>query len=320
MGEIKILEIRSEIGAGTRGASLGIEALKTAALNVGNLFFYHHETEEIPNENKLLYHPVKFNHARYIEGMVKIYNRLSRKVTETLKKGQYPLILSGDHASAGATIAGIKSAYPELRLGIVWMDAHADLHTPYTTPSGNVHGMPLAAALNEDNLSYKKREPDTSAIKYWNQLKQSGNITPKIFPHDIIIIAARDCEKEEEALIKTKGIHTITVKEVRKKGAPSIARQTLEKLGTCDLIYLSFDVDSLDPNLSTGTGTPVKEGLWKEEAEQLIVTLLQDPRVCCFELTEINPTLDTKNKMAEMAFDILAKGAEKIKQQGAPQL
>lgn len=313
MTTIKILELKSEIGAGTHGAGMGIDAIKTAALNKGSLFFGNNEKEEIPNENELLHHPIKYAHARFIEGLTKVYDNMSKAVAQTLIQQQYPIILSGDHASAGATIAGIKMAFPKARLGVIWIDAHADLHTPYTTPSGNMHGTPLAASMNEDNLSQQKNELNPETIRYWKQLKNTGNIIPKILPNDLVIIGLRDYEKEEQALIKKQGIHTIPVPEVRKNGSISTAKKTLQLLDACDMIYLSFDVDSLDPSLSRGTGTPVANGLWEEEAAQLIYSLLAGKKVCSFEITEVNPTLDTKNKMAEIAFGILEQSAKIIK-------
>ncbi len=313
MTTIKILEQKSEIGAGTRGAGLGVDAIKTAAFNRQSTLFSHYPHEEVPNENELLFHPVRHPHARYIEGITKIYDRTSTAVAKTLTQQFFPLVLSGDHSSAGATIAGIKIAYPKSRLGVIWIDAHADLHTPYTSPSGNVHGMPLAISLSEDNLSHKKNELTPEVTNYWEQLKKTGHIAPKVLPQDIVIIGVRDYEKEEDALIREKEIHTFPVAGVREKGSEQIAKATLSLLNDCDLIYLSFDVDSLDPDVSKGTGTPVANGFRKEEASELIFSLLADEKICCFEIAEVNPTLDTENKMAAIAFDVLAKGIEIIK-------
>src|SRR5699024_2892453 len=203
-------------------------------------------------------------------------------------------------------------ACPKKRTGLIWIDAHADLHTPYTTPTGNVHGMPLATALNINNLSCKRNDPDTTTIQYWNSLKKTGGIAPKVQPEDVAIIGLRSYEKEEKTLIKKLGIHTVQVEEVRKNGAERISKNCLEQLRGCDLIYLSFDVDSLDPSISRGTGTPVEKGLFKNEAASLLTSLIKDPRVCCLEITEINPTLDSKNKMAIAAFDLLALSAAEI--------
>jgi len=153
MRKAKLLLIRSELGAGTRGASMGIDALKIAAIDLGSDYFRRHDDVEIVDENWLLLEKVKFKYAKRIRGIIKIYERISKNVARVLKKpGTFPIVLSGDHSSAGGTIAGIKAAYPDQSIGVVWIDAHADLHSPYTTPSGNMHGMPLAAALGEDNL------------------------------------------------------------------------------------------------------------------------------------------------------------------------
>src|SRR5690606_28908359 len=150
MKNIKIIEVKSEIGAGTRGASLGVDAIKIAALDFMSNFFIHFPTEEIKTENKLLYEPIESPYAKRIKGMISMYDRVSKSVCETVTANWFPIVLSGDHGTAGGTIAGIKMARPKAKLGIIWIDAHADLHTPYTTPSGNLHGMPLAATIGED--------------------------------------------------------------------------------------------------------------------------------------------------------------------------
>ena len=158
MKEIKILEQKSEIGAGTRGASLGIDAMKVASLNQNNLFFLKYKTKKIAHQNHLLYEENKTPTAIRIGGVVEVFNSTSNEVKAVLNQGCFPLVLSGDHASAGGTIAGIRAFNPELKLGVVWIDAHGDLHSPYTSPTGNIHGMPLATALGEDNLDFQIKE------------------------------------------------------------------------------------------------------------------------------------------------------------------
>jgi arginase len=149
MRNIKLIEVASEIGAGTRGASLGIEAIKIAALDFMSSFFIHFPSEKISTDNKILYEPIDSPYAKRIKGVAAMYDKVSKAVCETMKTHFFPVVLSGDHSNAGATIAGIKMAKPKSKLAVIWIDAHADLHTPYTTPSGNMHGMPLATALNE---------------------------------------------------------------------------------------------------------------------------------------------------------------------------
>src|SRR5690349_14123770 len=171
MKNIKLIEVPSEIGAGTRGASLGVEAIKIAALDFMSNFFVHFPSEKIETQNNLLFEPIQSPYAKRIQGVVSMYERISKSVCDSIKNNFFPVILSGDHSSAGGTIAGIKMARPKSKLGVIWIDAHADLHTPYTTPSGNLHGMPLATAIAEDNDDMRVHEPDEKTVKMWEQLK-----------------------------------------------------------------------------------------------------------------------------------------------------
>jgi arginase len=307
MKNIKIIEVPSEIGAGTRGASLGISSIKIAALDFMSNFFVHFPSERIPDENRLLFEPIDSPYARRIKGIVTMYERVSQSVCNTIKNNFFPVVLSGDHSTAGATIAGIKLAKPKSKLGVIWIDAHADLHTPYTTPSGNVHGMPLAAVINEDNIESAVHELDETTIGYWNQLKKMAKVTPMVNPEDIVFISLRDFEKEEKYLIEKYGMKVFSTNEVRRKGTENILRSITRYLSDCTDIYVSFDVDSLDPSISKGTGTPVSNGLKEREAEDLISKLMQNRKICCFEITEVNPTLDKENMMSEIAFNILQR-------------
>lgn len=307
MKNIKIIEVPSEIGAGTRGASLGIDAIKIAALDFMSNFFVHFPSEKIPHENKLLFEPIESPYAKRIKGVINMYEKVSKSVSESLKGNFFPVLISGDHSNAGATIAGIKMAKPKSKLGVIWIDAHADLHTPYTTPSGNLHGMPLATAINEDNQDCAIHELDEETKSQWKALKQMGKISPKVLPEDIVFISLRDFEKEEKHLIEKHGMKVITTNEVRRKGPENIVRSVLRYLSDCTDIYISFDVDSLDSSISKGTGTPVNNGLREREAEDLISKFMQNRKVCCFEITEVNPTLDKENMMAEIAFNILQR-------------
>jgi arginase len=307
MKNIKLIEVPSEIGAGTRGASLGIEAIKIAALDFMSNFFVHFPSEKIESENRQLFEPIQSPYAKRINGVITMYEKVSKSVKETLKNNFFPVVISGDHSSAGGTIAGIKAAKPNSKLGVIWIDAHADLHTPYTTPSGNMHGMPLAATIAEDNMESKVHELDEKTVKYWDQLKQIGKISPKVLPEDIVFIALRDFEKEEKFLIEKHGMKVISTNEVRRKGPENVVRSVLRYLSDCTDIYVSFDVDSLDSSISKGTGTPVSNGLREREAEDLVSKFMQNRKICCFEITEVNPTLDKENLMAEIAFNILQR-------------
>jgi arginase len=307
MRNIKLIEVPSEIGAGTRGASLGIDAIKIAALDFMSSFFIHFPSEKICSDNKILYEPIDSPYAKRIKGVAAMYEKVSKAVSETIKTHFFPVVISGDHSNAGATIAGIKMAKPKSKLGVIWIDAHADLHTPYTTPSGNLHGMPLAIALDEDNKDCAVHDLDQETKKYWEQLKNIGKIAPKILPEDIVFISLRDYEKEERHLIEKYEMKVITTNEVRRKGPENIVRSVIRYLSDCTDIYVTFDVDSLDSSISKGTGTPVSNGLREREAEDLISKFMQNRKICCFEITEVNPTLDRENLMAEIAFNILQR-------------
>ena len=307
MKNIKLIEVPSEIGAGTRGASLGIDAIKIAALDFMSNFFIHFPSEKIPTEHKLLYEPIESPYAKRIKGVAALYDRVSKAVYDTIKNNFFPVVLSGDHSVAGATMAGIKMAKPKSRMGVIWIDAHADIHTPYTTPSGNIHGMPLAIAMNEDNLDCGVHEIDEETAQYWNKLKNMGGIAPKVLPEDVVFISLRDFEKEEKYLIEKYGMKVVSTNEVRRKGPENIVRSVTRYLSDCTDIYISFDVDSMDSSISKGTGTPVHNGLREREAEDLVSKFMQNRKICCLEITEVNPTLDKENLMAEIAFNILQR-------------
>ncbi len=307
MKTLKFIEVKSEIGAGTRGASMGVDAIKIAALDYGSNMFKQIESIEVKTENQLLFEASKKPYAKRIDGILAIYERLANQVSQTLKKNHFPIVLAGDHSTAGGTIAGIKMAYPKQKLGVIWIDAHADIHSPFTSPSGNMHGMPLAVSLNEDNMANKMNKPDKETTDLWNRLKKVGGISPKITYNDLVYIGVRDVEPEETYLLKKHKIKTFTTAEVKRNGVEKIARDALAHLSGCNLIYVSFDVDSMDSSISKGTGTPVRNGITEKEAGSLCVRLIQNEKVCCFEICEVNPTLDKENLMAENTFEILQK-------------
>ncbi len=314
MKAIQLIENNSEIGAGTRGASLGIEALKVASLNAKSDYFSIREAKVVPTHNELLFEENSTPTAIRVKGIRKVYEAVAKLVSDTLTNEDFPLVLAADHASAGGTIAGIKQQYPNKTLGVIWIDAHGDLHSPFTSPTGNVHGMPLATALNEDNVACKVKEVDAESLENWNALKNTGGMAPKIEAENLVFFGVRDTEKPEDELIKRLDIKNFTVAECRQKGISAVAQDAINRLQNCDIIYISFDVDSMDPDMvSYGTGTPVPDGFSPAEANQLIQELFQSDKVVCFEMVEINPTLDNKkNEMAETAFEILVNTTQTI--------
>ncbi len=304
----------SELGAGTRGASLGFDAMMIASFKENRKFFKKYRPEFIQHENHRLFEDIKTPFAKRLDGITKVYGRVEAKVDEVLTDNDFPILVSGDHSNAGGTIAGLKRHFVEERLGVIWIDAHADIHSPYTSPSGNMHGMPLATALGEDNLDCKIVKVPEETARLWNKLKGEH---ARVRYEDLIYIGVRDYEKPEEYLMIRHKIENITVPKSRELGVEGVFQRVQERLADCDKIYISFDVDSMDPSISRGTGTPVPGGFKVDEVEEIILRLLDDPRLCCFEFTEVNPVLDDKgNAMAETAFRILKAVSDKLETLG----
>jgi arginase len=316
MKQIELIEITSEIGAGTRGSSMGVQALKIASLNEKSTYFRKYPISKTPNTNEVLLTDNKYPYAKHIDSVYENLHKVADLVSKTGSKAKetFPIILSADHSSAYGTIAGIKKSLPNKRLGVIWIDAHADLHTPYTTPSGNMHGMPLAMALYEDNKICQVNQPEKETLDYWSKIKNIGTDTAKILAEDLVFIGLRSTEAAEESLIEKGNIRTIRTREVNRKGVLKIVDEVFEHLSECDLIYISFDVDSTDSRFSAGTGTPEKYGLSPDQALQLNTNLVQNPKVICWEMAEINPTLDTKNNMATYGFEVLQQVTKVLEQ------
>lgn len=292
---------------------MGVDAIKIAALDFGSPFFKKFKSVEIKTENQLLLEPVVHDYAKRIKGIYTLNERLAIELQKTIvKENSIPIVLAGDHSSAIGTIAGLKMAYPNKRLGVIWIDAHADIHSPYTTPSGNMHGMPIACSLGEDNKERQINKLDDETSEYWEKLKSLGGICPKINYEDLVYIALRDFEAPEDYLIKKNKVRVFNLQEIRKKAVERVAIESLNYLDACDMIYVSFDVDSMDSRISSGTGTPVPNGITEKEAGNLIYYIMRSKKIVCFEMVEINPTLDKENLMAENAFEILQKATNQL--------
>jgi arginase len=312
---IKIIKNRSDIGAGTRGSDMGIDAIEIAAINANNNYFTQFDFEDVETENESIYNKVKNSFGKRIEHVVHQCTRVSNAVQRNLNDAFFPLVISGDHSSALGTISGIKAAYPNKKLGVVWIDAHADIHSPYTSPSGNVHGMPLAAAMGEDNLDCKINIITNETETFWEAMKNIGTSEIKVKPENIIYFGVRDTEKPEAHQMEKLNIRNYKVDEIRFRGLEKCVNEAIDKLGDCEILYLSFDVDSMDCDLiSFGTGTPVPKGFDQFEIIKIINGFLRTKKVVCLEFVEVNPLLDLKgNKMGEIAFEILDEVTKTLK-------
>ena len=307
MTSIQIIKNRSDIGAGTRGSDMGIDAMEIAAINAENDYFNRYDFVDVPTHNESVYTKVKVASAKRVQFVLSQCQRVAQSIRQVLEGSHFPIVLSGDHSSALGTLSGLKGHFPKANIGVVWIDAHADLHSPYTTPSGNVHGMPLAAALGADNLDYAINTLDADAQDIWKQMKNIEVEGPKVKPEHLVYFGLRDTEEAEDALRKELGIRNYTVAETRFRGLQNCLSEALGVLSDCDYIYVSFDVDSLDCDLiSKGTGTPVSKGFDPEEVKTIIKAVIDTNKLICLEVCEVNPLLDSKgNVMAETAFEVL---------------
>ncbi|PVX44652.1 arginase [Flavobacterium sp. 103] len=304
---IKIIKNRSDIGAGTRGSDMGIDAIEIAAINKNSDYFNEYEFEDVKTHNESIYDKYRSSVAKRIEHVVEQCTRVNNAVKKSLTNNYFPIVLSGDHSSALGTISGIKAAYPAQTVGVIWIDAHADLHSPYTTPSGNIHGMPLAAVLGDDNLDCQVNDVAKDTQEHWDEMKNIGIHGPKVLAENLIYFGVRDTEEAEDKQIEKLHIRNYKVDEVRYRGLETCVDEALAKLSHCDVLYISFDVDSMDCDLiSFGTGTPVSRGFDQYEIIDIINQIIWSKKVVCIEVVEVNPLLDTKgNKMAETAFQVL---------------
>jgi arginase len=297
-----------DIGAGKKGAADGPLAVKNQLIENG----IHIEQCVVLNEN--CDEELDGNNYQFAKKIDKVLNnsiQLESSLFEIVKKGEFPIVLSGDHSNAIGAISGLKNAHPDKRIGVIWVDAHADLHSPYTTPSGNLHGMPLAVLTGIDNQGISTNAVTEEEVAVWNQLKQLGqqNICPEIALKDIVFIGLRDAEEAEWQTIRERGVIAFEPEEIASSGIESIINKSFDYLKDCDLFYVSFDADSLDPKLSTGTGTPSPDGLKISEAESIFKAVFKHPKLGALEITEVNPNLQQgENEMATIISRLLIAG------------
>ncbi len=314
MKSIKIIKNRSDIGAGSRGSDMGIDAIEIAAINKNNDYFDKFEFVDVITENESIYNKVNNSFAKRIGNVLNQCTRLSNHVKVSLQEEIFPIVISGDHSSALGTISGVKAAFLSKEIGVIWIDAHADIHSPYTSPSGNIHGMPLAATLADDNLEFQINEVSRETSDLWDRMKNIGVRGAKVKAENLVYFGVRDTEEPEYKQIENLGIKNYTVSEVRYRGLEICVNEAMQKLSDCEAIYISFDVDSMDCDMiSYGTGTPVSKGFDPDEITKIINQIVETKKVVCIEFVEVNPLLDFKgNKMAETAFEILNKVTETI--------
>lgn len=303
---VQFFAVYSDIGAGYRGTKKGVEKLAKHCQTTHNA-----QVVSIVNNAKVppLYDFHRRISAKYIDFLTPFFKDsltpiLTRELTACQKNGKLPIIISGDHSNAMGNVASFINANADKKIGVVWIDAHADLHSVYTTPSGNMHGMPVATVIGEDNLDCQIGQADPETIAQWNDLK---NLAKNLAPTDIHFLGVRDTEQPEEYLIEKYGIFCHSTAEHRQLGFDKILDDLIQKLEKYDTIYVSFDIDSLDKSLVPATGTPVDNGYTVSEMSLIFNKILSLPNVGLFEITEFNPTLDNAKPTYDNVVQLLDK-------------
>lgn len=291
---ISIIGFPVDLGAGRRGVDMGPSALRIANLKqrLESLGYTVNDTGDIKiqvAESQKIVNP----RLKYLTEILKTSKILANKVEHTLESGNFPMCIGGDHSMALGTIAGISSfcRKKKLRLGVIWIDAHADMNTDRTSPSGNIHGMPLAASLG---------------LGHSDLVKLYG-FSPKIEPENCVLIGIRSVDIEERKNIKKLKLPVYTMSDIDKLGIHRIISRVLKQFKErVDHIHVSFDVDSVDPIVAPGVGTPVPGGLNYREAHSLMEAIAECGCMSSLEVAEVNPILDQFNKSAEFAAELVA--------------
>ncbi|MDO4697983.1 MAG: arginase [Pasteurellaceae bacterium] len=300
---VNIVQILSDVGAGKRGTHLGVQWLcEQANLISPPEYIFVNQADS----------PFCQPPAKYIDNLTAFFQRFLQPLSEIYQQPAFPVILSGDHSNAIGTISALCHAYPDKRIGVIWIDAHADLHTPYTTPSGNIHGMTLAALIREDNQENAKQIVPVEVADYWQKLKQLAPQSAGILPQDLCFLGLRDYEPEERALLERWQIPHYSSEKMRQLGIEQVLHQVKTQFADLDMVYVSFDIDSLDSDLLSATGTPVAQGFSESELAEILAILLDLPNLAVFELTEFNPTLSADTAQYEMIYRLFDKALKQL--------
>ena len=287
--ELSLTNVHLDLGAGRRGTVMGPSAIHVAGL-VPGLERLGHRVRRVESLGGPSFESVSPGdpQARFLTEIFEICSQLADIVEDSVNSGCFPLVLGGDHAQAMGTVAGLARVHRPrgARVGVLWVDAHTDMNTPDTSPSGNIHGMPLAALLGTGH-------PDLVAL--------SGPENA-LDPRDVVVVGARDVDATEVPLVKELGVRVYTMHELDRRGVGVCMEEAIEQItdGTVG-VHLSFDLDGVDPADAPGVGTPVPGGLTLRESHLICEMINQTGKLLGMEMVELNPTLDDRNKTGRLA-------------------
>ena len=290
--KIRVIGVPLDLGQSRRGVDMGPSAVRVAGLEA-RLEEIGHQVEDAGNivvaipEQKKEGDP----HAKYLKEITATCTKQAELVIKTLEASKVPLVLGGDHSVAAGTVAGVAEFYrrQNQKIGLIWIDAHTDINTPESSPSGNVHGMPLAAIMGLG-------PPELTNIL---------NFSPKIAPENCVLVGVRDIDAVEKENVRKAGIDVFTMRDIDERGMRTVMEEALRIAGRGTAGYhVSLDMDWVDPEDAPGVGTPVRGGATYREAHLAMEIIADHGRMVSFEIVEVNPVIDEHNQTADLAVEL----------------
>ncbi|GEO26911.1 arginase [Alicyclobacillus acidoterrestris] len=290
MKEIRIIGVPSDLGQGRRGVDMGPSAIRYAGLEAAlkNLGYPVKDLGNINVPTPEMHEQAQNAKLRYLNEVKAVSESLCGMVSTVVSEGHIPLVLGGDHSIAIGSLAGM--AQSSTNYGVIWFDAHGDMNTAETTPSGNIHGMPLAVSLGYGH----------------DDLISIGGVTPKVKPENVVLVGIRSIDPDEAKLIAKAGIRCYTMSEIDQRGMAVVMEEAIQiATNGTDGIHLSLDLDALDPTLAPGVGTPVNGGVTYREGHLAMEMLSASNAIVSVDVVEVNPILDEQNRTALMAVELV---------------
>jgi arginase len=292
--KVTIIGVLMDLGANRRGVDMGPSAVRDADLNEQLIRLGYDVTDE---GNIVVRNPemmqITDRKLKYLPEIVIACQKLADHVEAALEEGSIPIILGGDHSIAIGSVSGLASFYRKRgdKVGVIWFDAHGDMNTPETSPSGNIHGMPFAAILG---LGAK-------------ELTQISGFSPKVYPEDCVLIGACSIDSEEAVTLKNSGIRVVTMRELDERGMSAVMDEAMWWASRRTVgFHVSMDMDFVDPYYAPGVGTPVHGGPTYRESHLAMEKIADSRKLLSFELAEVNPVLDNANRTAELGVQLIS--------------
>ena len=285
---VGIFGVPMDLGQGRRGVDMGPSAIRYARLEAA-IEELGRPVTDLGNARVPIPELVESDESvRHLDAVRAVCEEVAGRAEEVVSEGLFPIFLGGDHSISIGTVSGV--ARPNGgRTGVIWLDAHADFNTPETSPSGNVHGMPLATLTGNGPPG----------------LVEIGGPGASVAPEDVVLIGLRSVDLEERNLLREAGARAYTMKEIDAYGVARVVRQAMKDLGHVDRVHLSFDLDVLDPEIAPGVGTPVRGGLTYREAHLVMELINEAGVVTSLDVVEVNPILDVRNGTAALAVELV---------------